>query len=249
TLGELRRLTGGGGLLRSAAIEDQLLAFRQRGQSALQLVQRDGAVERHRAALALVLVPTHEQRLPSLHPLPCLRRRNPRDVHRALLRHRFGGREARLHRRCRRGRRDAYRCGCAGKIPDLEIESARRRVQRPLSTAVRKSSTAALNAAGSSRFTAWPDFGSTTRAEAGILRFMKIPGSRQGPSPSPVMVNVGTSGFVRPSSSEYTVGRRIWTPRIVSAWPLADPAQRRSRNSCQPMGSFSSSCTREGPCA
>src|SRR5207244_7279122 len=83
----------------------------------------------------------------------------------------------------------------AGRIAEPVCEAGLRRVHVPVSTAARKSSTARLNASGSSRLIVWPDFGMTTSAAVGILRFMKIAGSRHGSSSSPVMISVGTSSF------------------------------------------------------
>jgi hypothetical protein len=47
-----------------------------------------------------------------------------------------------------------------------------RRRQRPASTAVGKSSTVRLNASGSSRLMACPDFGRTTSPAVGIVFYM-----------------------------------------------------------------------------
>src|SRR4029450_7814197 len=78
----------------------------------------------------------------------------------------------------------------AGRMGAPACEAGLRRVHFPASTAVTKSSTARLNASGSSRLIVWPDFGRTTSPAVGILRFMKIPGSRHGSSSSPVIVNI-----------------------------------------------------------
>ncbi len=104
-----------------------------------------------------------------------------------------------------------------------------------------------LKASGSSRLIVWPALGRTTSPDVGILRFMKIAGSRHGSSSSPVMIRVGTSRRSIGFSRSKTEGRVICTPRIVSAWPFADPRASWSWNSCQPMGSLSMNCTRVGP--
>ena len=65
----------------------------------------------------------------------------------------------------------------------------------PASTRTMNSSTARLNASGSSRLIVWPDHGMTTRPAVGMVRFMRSPGSRHGSSSSPVTTSVGTSIF------------------------------------------------------
>ena len=140
-----------------------------------------------------------------------------------------------------------YRFSEAGRIADLASEAGLRRGQRPASTAVRKSRTARLNASGSSRLMVWPALGRTTSPAAGILRFMKTFGSRQGSSSSPVITSVGVSRRSICSPSSKTDGRVICTPRNVRAWPRAEPAANWSWNSCQPCGSLSMNCTRVGP--
>ena len=66
-----------------------------------------------------------------------------------------------------------------------------RAVQRPASTAAMKSSTARLNASGSSRFSVWPVLGSISRPLAGRVRLRKRAGSRAWSSSSPAMMSVG----------------------------------------------------------
>src|SRR5262249_45967014 len=66
----------------------------------------------------------------------------------------------------------AHRVIPAGRMAEPVCDAGFRRVQRPPSTAVRKSSTARLKRSGSSRLMVWPAFGSTTRPEHGSLRFM-----------------------------------------------------------------------------
>ena len=70
----------------------------------------------------------------------------------------------------------------AHRTPRIEPVTARgsRRGQRPLSTWWKKSAQVRLNKSGSSRLTACPVFGNTTSAEVGIVRFIKMPGSRHG---------------------------------------------------------------------
>ena len=124
-----------------------------------------------------------------------------------------------------------------------------RRAHFPASTAVRKSSTAWLKASGSSRLIVWPDFGMTTSPAVGIVRFMKIAGSRHGSSSSPVMISVGTSSFSSRGPRSKIAGRVFCTPRRVSAWPRADPFTSWAWNSRQPVGSLSMNWTRVGPLA
>src|SRR5438034_343074 len=69
--------------------------------------------------------------------------------------------------------------------------------QRPLSTSARKSLTMRLNSPGASRLMAWPQFGITAKAAAGMFCFIKTPGIRQGQSSSPVRMSVGTANDVR----------------------------------------------------
>ena len=49
-----------------------------------------------------------------------------------------------------------------------------------------------LNSPGASRLMAWPQFGITAKAAAGMFCFIKTPGIRQGQSSSPVRMSVGT---------------------------------------------------------
>ena len=124
------------------------------------------------------------------------------------------------------------RARSAGRMAEPVCEAGLRRVHFPASTAVRKSSTARLNASGSSRLIVWPDFGRTTSPAVGILRFMKKPGSRHGSSSSPVMISVGTVELLELGrrgrrSTAAASARRAW----VSAWPLAEPAASCAWNS------------------
>src|SRR2546421_569371 len=107
------------------------------------------------------------------------------------------------------------------RIPEAE-ERGSRGAARPWSTSMKNSKRARLNASGSSMLMVWPERGSTTRPEFAMLRFMSSAGSRQGSSSSPVTISVGTAIFFMSSTSSYSDGRRIWTPRMVSAWPFAE---------------------------
>src|SRR6516164_4834797 len=102
---------------------------------------------------------------------------------------------------------------------DPVCERGSRRGQRPLSTWWKNSAQLRLNRSGSSRLTACPVFGKTTRAAVGIVRFISKPGSRQGSSSSPVMTRVGTSRLRIRSVRSHKDGRRACTPRIVLAEP------------------------------
>src|SRR5690242_10663172 len=77
--------------------------------------------------------------------------------------------------------------------PDKERGS--RRAARPSSTRMKKSSSARLNASGSSMLIVWPDHGTTSSPAVAMCRFMSNPGSRHGSSSSPVMMSVGTLIF------------------------------------------------------
>ena len=81
--------------------------------------------------------------------------------------------------------------GCSGDQP-LPAGGVALRAQRLPSTAVRKSRTARLNWSGSSRLLVCPLWGKTTNPDLGMWRFMKIAGSTQGSSSSPMMIKVGT---------------------------------------------------------
>src|SRR6185436_20011164 len=81
-LAELRRLTGGAGLVGSGAVEDELLALGQGSRSLLQIAQRDGALEPDARAPAVV-VGAHEERAPRLHGRPGVRDTDP--LHLSLL--------------------------------------------------------------------------------------------------------------------------------------------------------------------
>ena len=72
-------------------------------------------------------------------------------------------------------------------MPVIELESARgsRIGQRPLSTCAMKPPTMRLNSSGSSRLMACPQFGITASAAEGMVRFIRMPGMRQGQSSSP----------------------------------------------------------------
>src|SRR5205814_8516858 len=61
----------------------------------------------------------------------------------------------------------------------------------PASAAANSSDRCVLNAAGSSRLILWPAFGITTSAAVEMFFFIRMPGSRQGQSSSPVMISVG----------------------------------------------------------
>ena len=104
-------------------------------------------------------------------------------------------------------------------------------------------------AAGSSRLTAWPVFGTTTRAALEIIRFINSAGSRHGQSSSPVMISVGVFIVFISSTTSYSDGRRFCTPRMVSAAPVLECCASCSANSCQPRGSLFWNCTRDGPSA
>ena len=119
---------------------------------------------------------------------------------------------------CRSGSRSPTVLACRNRPSDISVKAPgyRRSIifsgkitclrgpsyvapHRPASTAVRKSSTARLNASGSSRLIVWPDLGITANQRSSeIFRLRKIPGSRHGSSSSPVTMRVGT---VRSSSS------------------------------------------------
>ena len=68
------RLTGGARLVRSGAVEDELLALGQRRRTLLQIAQRDGAIQSDTCALGIV-VRAYEQRAP-----PAGRRSRVRDA-------------------------------------------------------------------------------------------------------------------------------------------------------------------------
>src|SRR5438105_4764720 len=74
------RLTGGRRLVRSGAVEDQLLALGHALESPLQVVQRDRPLQPQPLTLALVVVRTHEQRPPPRHISPRLLRTDPLDA-------------------------------------------------------------------------------------------------------------------------------------------------------------------------
>src|SRR6516165_4751786 len=137
------------------------------------------------------------------------------------------------------------------RTPRIEpvTERGSRRGQRPLSTWWKNSAQLRLNSPGSSRLSACPVLGKTMSAAVGIVRFISKPGSRQGSSSSPVMINVGTSSLPMWSVRSHSEGRRAWTPRIVFAEPNVECSARWAANSAQPRGSLFWNCTRVGPIA
>src|SRR6266849_8628037 len=114
--------------------------------------------------------------------------------------------------------------GFACYLPRIAEAMARgsRAGHLPNSTAWKKSSRCPLYASGSSRLIVWPQFGITTRPALEIVLFIRMAGSRQAQSSSPVMIKVGVVIFFISSVRSYREGRRLCTPRIVRAEPLPE---------------------------
>ena len=74
-------------------------------------------------------------------------------------------------------------------------------------------------------------------------------GSRQPSSSSPVMMSTGTRIPASSAASPYSEGRAAWTPRMVSAAPVAECPPSAAANWAQARGFLFWNWTRAGPAA